>query len=79
MCAECSAPDSEEVMFGINEGIVDRIVRIGLGLGLISLAFIGPTTPLGWLGLVPLLTGIIGTCPIYRLIGVRTNTAPKAT
>jgi hypothetical protein len=66
-------------MFGINEGIFDRVVRIGLGLGLISLALIGPATPLGWLGLIPLVTGIIGTCPLYRLIGIRTNTAPKAT
>jgi len=66
-------------MFEHNEGIVDRIVRVGLGLALISLAVIGPATPLGWLGLVPLVTGIVGTCPIYRLIGVRTNTAPKAT
>ena len=59
-------------MFENNEGLVDRIVRIGLGLGLISLVFIGPATPFGWLGLVPLVTGIVGTCPLYRLIGFRT-------
>jgi hypothetical protein len=64
-------------MFEQNEGIVDRIVRIGLGIGLISLAFVGPATPLGWIGLVPLVTGIVGTCPIYRLLGIRTVAAPK--
>lgn len=64
-------------MFEQNEALLDRVARIALGIGLISLAFVGPATPLGWLGLVPLVTGIVGTCPIYRLIGIRT--APKAT
>jgi hypothetical protein len=65
-------------MFAQNEGIVDRVVRIALGLGLISLALVGPVTPLGWIGLVPLVTGIAGTCPIYRLIGIRTVSTSKA-
>ena len=78
MCARLSATKLEDVMFENNEGLVDRIVRIGLGLGLISLAFVGPATPFGWLGLVPLVTGIVGTCPLYRLIGFRTNSASKA-
>jgi hypothetical protein len=66
-------------MFERNEGTVDRVVRIVLGLGLIALAFVGPATPLGWIGVVPLATGLVGTCPLYRLIGVRTVAAPKAT
>ncbi len=53
-----------------NEGTIDRLVRVTLGLALIALVFIGPQTPLGWLGLVPLLTGLVGFCPLYRLIGV---------
>jgi hypothetical protein len=65
-------------MFEQNEGIIDRVVRVVLGLGLISLAFVGPATPFGWLGLVPLVTGIVGTCPIYKLIGIRTVSTPKA-
>jgi hypothetical protein len=61
-----------------NEGTVDRIVRVVGGLGLISLAFVGPATSLGWLGLVPLLTGLVGTCPIYSLLGLRTRHDQKA-
>jgi hypothetical protein len=58
----------------LNEGTLDRVVRIILGLGILSLAFIGPRTPLGYVGVVPLVTGLIGFCPLYRLIGL--NTCP---
>ncbi len=53
-----------------NEGIIDRVLRVGLGVALIALVFVGPQTPWGWLGLVPLLTGLVGFCPLYRLVGV---------
>ena len=39
---------------------IERIIRIIIGLGLISLVFVGPQTPWGWLGFIPLATGIIG-------------------
>ena len=55
-----------------NEGNVDRVVRVVLGAGLISLVFFGPQTNLGWIGLVPLFTGAVGMCPIYRLFGFNT-------
>lgn len=55
-----------------NEGTIDRAVRIVLGLGLLSLVFVGPQTWLGLIGLVPLLTGVVGFCPLYRVIGLRT-------
>jgi hypothetical protein len=55
-----------------NEGTIDRVLRTGLGIALISLVFVGPQTPWGWLGLVPLLTGVMGFCPLYRLVGVNT-------
>ena len=55
-----------------NEGSLDRILRIVVGIVLISLVFIGPQTPWGWIGVVPLLTGLIGWCPIYSLFGFRT-------
>jgi hypothetical protein len=55
-----------------NEGTIDRVLRVGLGVALIAMVFVGPQTPLGWLGLVPLLTGVVGFCPLYRLIGVNT-------
>lgn len=56
----------------INEGTLDRGIRVVLGLAVLSLAFIGPHTPLGYLGAVPLLTGLIGFCPAYRLLGLST-------
>ena len=55
-----------------NEGTVDRAVRVVLGLGLLSLAFVGPQSPLGYIGFVPLLTGLIGFCPLYRIFGFST-------
>lgn len=56
----------------VNEGTIDRALRIVAGLVLLSLVFIGPKTMWGWLGLVPLLTGLVGTCPVYSLLGVST-------
>lgn len=55
-----------------NEGKIDRIVRIIIGLGLLSLVFIGPQTLWGLIGLVPLLTGVTGFCPLYKVIGIDT-------
>ena len=51
-------------MFKANVGGLDRILRIIVGLGLIALVFVGPQTPWGWVGAVPLLTGLFGTCPL---------------
>ncbi|MBK8254760.1 MAG: DUF2892 domain-containing protein [Polyangiaceae bacterium] len=59
-------------IFPKNEGTVDRVIRIVLGLGLLAIAFFGPKTPLGYIGVIPLLTGLIGSCPLYRLVGLRT-------
>lgn len=55
-----------------NEGTIDRALRIIAGLVLISLVFIGPQTAWGWVGLVPLATGLAGFCPLYRLLGINT-------
>ncbi len=55
-----------------NEGTVDRVLRGVLGLGLLSLVFVGPETPWGWIGVVPLLTGIVGFCPLYAMFGLST-------
>jgi hypothetical protein len=52
-----------------NEGNLDRALRIIAGLVLISLVFIGPQTPWGWIGLVPLVTGLVGMCPLYSILG----------
>lgn len=58
-----------------NEGNVDRALRVIVGLVLIALVFVGPKTPWGWVGLVPLITGLVGMCPIYSLLGI--NTCPR--
>ena len=57
-----------------NVGGIDRILRIVVGLVLIALVFVGPQTPWGWVGLVPLLTGLFRFCPAYTLLGM--NTCP---
>jgi Inner membrane protein YgaP-like, transmembrane domain len=65
----------------MNEGTLDRAIRVVAGLAILSLAFVGPHSPWAWLGLVPLLTGVVGFCPAYALLGVRTckpNTSPPA-
>ena len=46
-----------------NVGSLDRIARIVVGLGLLSLVFVGPRTPWGWIGIVPLATAFAGSCP----------------
>lgn len=50
----------------------DRALRIVIGVGLIALVFVGPKTPWGWVGVVPLLTALSGRCPVYTLFGIRT-------
>ena len=60
-----------------NEGTIDRAIRIILGLGILSLTVLGPKSPWGYLGVVPLATGLIGFCPLYRILGVRTCRVPK--
>jgi hypothetical protein len=58
-----------------NVGSVDKIARIILGLGLLSLIFIleGNTRWLGLIGIVPLFTVAMGWCPAYALFGLKTN------
>ena len=59
-------------MFKQNVGSIDRVLRIVVGLVLIALVFVGPKTPWGWIGLIPLVTGLARTCPAYSLLGVST-------
>lgn len=53
-----------------NVGSLDRIARILIGVVLIALVFVGPKTPWGWVGLIPLGTALLGTCPLYTLFGI---------
>ncbi|WP_377507632.1 DUF2892 domain-containing protein [Octadecabacter sp. R77987] len=55
-----------------NEGTVDRVLRVIVGLALLSLVFVGPQTLWGLIGIVPLATGLVGICPIYSILGIRT-------
>ena len=57
-----------------NVGGIDKILRIAVGIVLIGLAALGIVGAWGWIGLVPLLTGLSGQCPLYPLLGV--NTCP---
>lgn len=59
-----------------NEGLADRVIRVILGLALLSLLAIGPVP--GWglaglIGLMPLVTGIVGYCPGYTRFGIDTR------
>jgi len=55
-----------------NVGNIERVLRVIIGLGLISLVFVGPQTVWGWIGIVPLATGLIGWCPPYAILGIST-------
>lgn len=55
-----------------NEGTVDRAVRVIAGVAILSLAFIGPKSPWGFIGIVPIVTGLLGSCPAYTLFGLST-------
>ncbi len=59
-------------MFKVNVGSVDRVLRIVLGIVLLALVFVGPKTMWGLIGVVPLVTGLFRTCPLYSLFGIRT-------
>ncbi|HET9426675.1 MAG TPA: DUF2892 domain-containing protein [Gemmatimonadaceae bacterium] len=58
-----------------NTGTLDRWVRVIVGLVILSLVFFGPRSGWGWLGLIPLLTGVSGYCPLYQLLGRSTGRA----
>ncbi|MBT1450485.1 DUF2892 domain-containing protein [Glaciecola sp. XM2] len=60
-------------MFAANLHSFDRIARLVLGLALVSLVFIGPQTPWGYVGVILIATALINFCPIYKIIGVSTR------
>jgi len=53
-----------------NIGTVDRVIRVIVGVAVLSLIFVGPKTMWGLVGLVPLGTALIGWCPPYALLGI---------
>ena len=60
-------------LFKYNMGKIDRIIRIVLGVVLVGNVFVGLTSPLGWIGLVLIVTGIGGICPLYSLLNINTK------
>lgn len=68
-------------MFKTNEGTIDRIIRVVVGLALLALIVVFPDASWKWwglVGLVPLLTGLVGTCPLYSIFGLSTCPVKKA-
>ncbi len=66
-----------------NIGNIERIIRVVVGLGLLSLTVVGPQSLWGLIGLLPLATGLIGWCPPYAMLGISTcknrNSTKQAT
>lgn len=65
-------------MFKSNVGGLDRTARVVGGLALLALTLTGTIGAWGWIGLVPLATGALGTCPLYSLVGLSTCPATRS-
>jgi hypothetical protein len=68
----------ELVMFKSNVGGIDRVLRVLVGVALIAMSLMGVIGVWGWIGVVPLLTALMGTCPAYTLLGFSTCPMKKA-
>jgi len=55
-----------------NVGTIDKIIRVIIGAALISLVFVGPQTPWGWIGVIPIVTALVSFCPLYAILGIKT-------
>ncbi len=70
-------------MFKTNEGMADRVLRVIVGVALVALYVMG-TVAGGWglaalvVGIIALVTGVVGMCPLYMILGVSTCSAKKA-
>lgn len=60
-----------------NVGKTDRLIRVVLGILLIGNVFFALQHPIGWVGVVLLVTGIAGICPLYSLLGINTKSAAE--
>ncbi len=74
-------PPLKEYIMKSNVGSVDRVVRIVVGLAILSLVFVleGNARWWGLVGLLPLATGLAGWCAVYRVLGIDTSGAGRAT
>jgi len=64
-------------MFKVNEGTIDRVLRVALGVALVALALTKGWV-WAWIGVVPILTGATGICPLYSILGISTCPTKKA-
>lgn len=55
-----------------NVGTIDKVIRVIIGAALISLVFVGPQTPWGWIGVIPIVTALVSFCPLYTILGIKT-------
>jgi len=60
-------------LFKNNAGKIDRIIRIIVGVLLVGNVFTGLQTPIGWIGLILIVTGVFGVRPLYSLLGINTK------
>lgn len=61
-----------------NESTLDRSLRVVIGLLLVGLTVSGTIGPWGYIGIIPIVTGVVGLCPLYSLLGIRTKKEPQA-
>ena len=54
----------------VNESKTERIIRVAVGIALLSMVVTGPQSLWGLIGIVPLMTGLIGSCPLYTILGI---------
>ena len=61
----------------VNEGVLDRSLRVIVGVVLIGMAISGVIGPWGYIGVIPLVTGAAGMCPLYSMLGISTCPAQR--
>jgi uncharacterized membrane protein HdeD (DUF308 family) len=64
-------------LFKNNVGNTDRLIRVILGVLLIGNVFFALQHPIGWVGVILLVTGLAGICPVYSLLGINTKSAAE--
>ena len=60
-------------LFKDNVGKIDRIIRIVVGIVLVGNVFYALQNPIGWIGVILIVTGIVGKCPLYSILGLNTK------
>jgi len=60
-----------------NVASVERVIRVLVGIALLAIVFVGPQTWWGLIGIIPLVTGLVGNCPLYSILGVSTCRRPS--